>query len=416
MPFQGEFFLAWKYLKPQKTIISALTYTSLLGPMLGVGILVVVVAVMSGIPKELEKKLLEYNAHITITTDGPLNDTPRLIKYLEDKYQVKASPVTSGPFLLETKDQDSDVFVAKGIIPELDEQVSQIKKMIISESKAEYYLKPNQLIISETTSQVLNLKIGDQILLHSPEKYRALLNQEKTTEEETSITLFVAGIYSSGIPDVDNNFILTHQLTTNKLMLLNNTQATQIELAIEDPSQAIVLSKEMRQDHYLQELVITPWQQQHNIQNLTIWLNEQKQLMVFVLFFIVVGAAIGVAACLFSVVIQKTKEIGILKATGMKPTAIIFAFLTMGTSLGILGSSLGLVGGLITLHFRELLAYSLGIWDNELYKLKHVPVDYNSGEIALIFIISVLICAFASVIPATIAATINPVKALQSKG
>ena len=153
-----------------------------------------------------------------------------------------------------------------------------------------------------------------------------------------------------------------------------------------------------------------------NVREIHRLIKSQKDLIVFVLFFIVAGAALGVAACLFSVVIQKTKEIGILKATGMKPKAIVLTFLGMGAALGTLGSSLGLMGGLITLKYRQKVAEVFGIWDNELYKLENVPAFFNGVDMFLIFFASILICSLASMVPAVIAASINPVKALQSKG
>ena len=136
----------------------------------------------------------------------------------------------------------------------------------------------------------------------------------------------------------------------------------------------------------------------------------------FVLFFIVIGAAIGVAACLFSTVIQKTREIGILKATGVSPASIIFIFICQGGILGLLGTILGLIGGVITLIFRNQVAALFGFWDATLYKLNYVPVHYNPVDILTIMFSAVVICTLGSSIPAMIAACVNPVKALQSQG
>ncbi|NQZ60399.1 MAG: ABC transporter permease, partial [Lentisphaeraceae bacterium] len=131
--------------------------------------------------------------------------------------------------------------------------------------------------------------------------------------------------------------------------------------------------------------------------------------------FIMGGAAIGVAACLFSLVIQKTKEIGILKATGASPLSIILVFLSQGTFIGFFGSVLGFVGGYIALEYRETIAHTLGAWDPELYKLKNIPkhIDWN-GDVPLILIGSLIICVVAALVPAIVAACVNPVKALQS--
>ena len=138
--------------------------------------------------------------------------------------------------------------------------------------------------------------------------------------------------------------------------------------------------------------------------------------MMFVLFFIVIGAALGVAACLFSMVIQKTQEIGILKATGVTPLSIIFVFICQGTILGSIGVGLGLIGGFITLAYRKEVANAFGFWDATLYRLESVPAYYDLTDITIISLGTIIICTLASSIPAFIAASVNPVKALQSQG
>ena len=88
----------------------------------------------------------------------------------------------------------------------------------------------------------------------------------------------------------------------------------------------------------------------------------------------------------------------------------------MGTLLGVIGSGFGALSGLIALKYRQLIAQVLGIWDKKLYKLDYVPAYYEAVDVLIVFLASVLICAIAALIPAVIAAAINPVKALQSKG
>lgn len=416
MLLKGEFFLAWRYLKPQKSMISLLTYTSLLGPILGVGILIVVVSVMNGIPRELEKKLISYNAHITISGDTSLDDVPKLLSYIDKKYSYKSSPVTLGPVLIESKSGDSEVLLAKGIIPEKDKDVSKLKEMLTLGTEKSYFIKPNEVIISKNVKDLLKLKVGDEVVLHSPEKYKNQLNGSQPEGDPVSAAKFkVAAIFSTGVPDIDKNFMIVHYQAANSLMMLKKDQATQIELALDEPDKAEAIAKQLQFDTKLEHMNITPWQQQHNVKHLYSWVNDQKAMMTFVLFFIVIGAAIGVAACLFSLVIQKTKEIGILKATGVKPMAIIIVFLAMGAFLGALGAGLGFAGGLLTLYYRKEVTEIFGFWDKELYKLENVPVHYEFSDISMILIFTVLICVAASTIPALLAAAVHPVKALQSK-
>ena len=124
---KGELFLAWRYLKPQSSTISLLTYTSLLGPILGVGILIVVISVMNGIPRELEKKLIDYNSHINLSKEGTPLEYSSVTYIEENNYNVKTSPTTLCPVLIQTEDGESEVQIAKGIIPDKDASVSKLK-------------------------------------------------------------------------------------------------------------------------------------------------------------------------------------------------------------------------------------------------------------------------------------------------
>ena len=416
MLLKGELFLAWRYLKPQKTMISMLTYISLLGPILGVGILIVVSSVMSGIPREFEKTMISYSAHITITSRKALNNTDELLKHIDKKYGFRCSPVTVGPVLIEAKSGKSEVLGTKGIIPENDKNISKLKEMIEGQLNPEFALKTNEVILSQYICKELDIKLGDEIILHSPEKYKNQINGDSSQSLKSAAKFIVAKIFFTGIPEIDKRFMICHFSAANELMVLRQDQATQIEIALDNPQEAELVAQKLSEDSKFRNMSITPWQQLPGISRLYAQMNQQKAMMTFVLFFIVIGAAIGVAACLFSLVIQKTKEIGILKATGVKPKSIIAVFLAMGAFLGSLGAALGLGGGILTLIFRQEVTKVFGLWDPELYKLEKVPVYYDLADISTILGITVLICIAASTVPAVLAAAVHPVKALQSKG
>ena len=416
MLLKGELFLAWRYLKPQKTMISMLTYISLLGPVLGVGILIVVSSVMSGIPREFEKTMISYSSHITITSKKAIDDAPGIVKHLQEKYGHKCSQVTVGPVLVEAKSGKSEVLFSKGIFPEKDKNISKLKDMIEEELKPEFSLKSNEIILSKYICDELGVKLGEEVVLHSPEKYKNQIDGDSSQSLKAAGKYLVSKIFFTGVPEIDKHFMVCHFSAANELMLLKENQATQIEIALDNPQEAEAVAEKLSYDSKLSRMEITPWQQLPEISNLYAQMNDQKAMMTFVLFFIVVGAAIGVAACLFSLVIQKTKEIGILKATGVKPKSIIAVFLAMGAFLGSLGALLGLGGGVLTLIYRQEVTKVFGFWDPELYKLEKVPVYYDFADISTILGATVLICIAASTFPAILAAAVHPVKALQSKG
>ena len=415
MNLKGEFFLAWRYLKPQKSLVTMLTYLSLIGPILGVGVLLGVMAVMNGMPKAFVDQVLMWTPHISIEkSQGIIDNADALVEHIEQKYKVKAAPVTNLHVFLQKK-KGVKGFLVKGVYPPKDKDVSRLKDMIDKEFMPEYKMNPGEIIISKSVAIELGYRQGDKVILHSPEKYKVMLDQQaegmKRALPNTAQEFIIAGYFDFQIAELSKNVIFMHQDSANELMVMNWGDALQIEVALEDPEQAEAVANEMRVDPKLGGMYFTPWYKKNAFVER---IRREKALLTFVLCFIMGGAAIGVAACLFSLVIQKTKEIGILKATGASPLSIIVVFLSQGTFIGVLGSVLGLLGGRVALKYREVIAETLGAWDAELYKLKSIPMHIDANDVNLIFWGSIIICVTAALVPAIVAACVNPVKALQS--
>ena len=150
MPFRGEFFLAWKYLKPQKSLLSLLTYTSILGPLLGVAVLIVVMSVMNGMPRSFIQSLKEYNPHLTLEAEKPIEYADELVEYIQKTYQVKASPVTPLEVFIQ-KGQHIQPFPCKGIYPPMDNRYDEIINKYGIKSDFGRDLKPDEALLSINT-------------------------------------------------------------------------------------------------------------------------------------------------------------------------------------------------------------------------------------------------------------------------
>lgn len=419
---KGIFFLTWRYLKPKKNISSIVTWLSCLGPMLGVGVLLVVMSVMNGHPHEIQKKIMEVESHISMSRyDGKFfPDYLDLMDHIEKKYDFKCSPYTQMPIFIQ-QDKSIKSFLAKGILPEYDQEASKLKTYIIDglDENGKYQLDPKGALISSRLSAMLGVTIGDKIIVHSPQKYGKLLLQKEEGKVDDvylnmALELTVSGIFRTGYVDIDKNLMFIHLDSANELLEQDWGASLGIDLSIPDPVKAEEVTKELARDPYFfnTKAQFYPWQ--YKKKQFFDIVKKEKTMMTLVLFFIVGGAAVGVAACLFSLVLQKTREIGVLKAIGATPVQILWVFLIQGLVLGTLGSTLGLAGGLFTLHNREWVVEQLGNWDRDFYMLDRVPMLILSSDVHLIFWGAIIICAIASLFPALVAVCVNPVKALQS--
>ncbi|MCH2207318.1 MAG: ABC transporter permease [Lentisphaerales bacterium] len=416
MPLKGEFFLACRYLKPQKSLITLLTYISLLGPVLGVTVLIVVTSIMNGMPSQLIEAVKNSTPHVVIESKTPFADADEIMDHLKSKYDILSSPVTPLKVFLQ-KDKNIHPFLAKGIYPFKDQSYSILKNIFGQIVKKDYKLKPDEIILGTSTAMNYNLQIGDVVTLHSPAKYKAMLKSQKSGSMKrfnvsSSKTFKIVGYYSVRQRRFDQSLIIMHQDTANELLSLDWGQALNIEMKLQEPDAAPDIITQFEGDPLLKNFEFTSWQDAYD--GFYKRVKQEKLQMTFVSFLIMLAAGVAIGACIFSLIIQKTKDIGILKATGVTPGSIILIFMGQGFFIGILGTGLGFILGLTVLKYRAAIASFLGRYYEGMSLLQQVPVLQDPTDIRLILWGSVSICLLSALIPAIIAASINPVKALQS--
>ena len=423
---RGELFLAWRYLKPKASVLSVITWLSLLGPVLGVGVLLVVTSVMNGFPREFQNKLIEFESHITVRCkDGNFDNPELVIKHLSERYKLTASPFTELPvFHTSERRKNSEVltFLAKGIDPASDLKVSRLNKSIIDSvpgvAKGQYRLGPKDVLLGSGLARKLNLAAGDKLTLHSPNRYASMMAEEgKTTKVSTSPAkeFIISGVFEFGLSEIDDNLVFLHIDSANDMLGMEWGAAQGMDLNIPQPEKALDFCRDtLREDPVLNQYwcQFIPWQMKRKA--FFDMVAKEKSMMSLCLFFIMGGAAIGVAACLFTLVLQKTREIGILKAVGVSPVSILFIFSGQGCVIGVLGSLLGFGGGMTVLHYREQVVKVLGNWNQQFYFLKEVPCYVDPRDVAMILGGSIVICLVSSLLPALVAVAVDPVKALNA--
>ncbi|MEN9359929.1 MAG: hypothetical protein RL095_1464 [Verrucomicrobiota bacterium] len=422
---RGELFLAWRYLKPKASVLSVITWLSLLGPVLGVGVLLVVTSVMNGFPREFQKKLIEFESHITVRNkDGNFDNPEPIMKHLNQRYGLIASPFTELPVFHTSERRNGEVltFLAKGIDPVHDQKVSRLSHSIIDAvpglPKNQYRLESKDVLVGVGLARKLHLRAGHTLVLHSPNRYASMMTEEgesKKISTQPAREFLVSGIFEFGLSEIDDNLVFLHIDSANDMLGMEWGAAQGMDLNVPQPEKALAfcentLSADPVLNQYWCQFI--PWQLKRKA--FFDMVAKEKSMMSLCLFFIMGGAAIGVAACLFTLVLQKTREIGILKAVGVSPASILVIFSGQGCVIGVLGSLLGFVGGLTVLRFREQVVQFLGNWNQQFYFLKEVPCYVDPFDVGMILGGSIVICLFSSLLPALVAVAVDPVKALNA--
>lgn len=386
-----------------------ITLISLAGVMLGVAVLIVVIAVMSGFDRDLRAKILEMNAHLVVTNGGIIDHSDKVLKTVLAVPGVKAaSPYVWGPVLIEFDRRAFTPYV-KGVDPVRDQDVTELKRFI---RRGKYDLDGQNVIIGSELAQQFRIMPGDKITVYSPRNFQ----QKK--EVYLPMELKVTGIFDSGLYEYDLGIIFTSLTVAQELYNLGRG-VHEIAAMVDggnEPARcqavANILSKKFEKP-----LKVETWMQRNK--KVLMAVQVEKNVMFFILFFIIIVAAFGICSTLITITIQKTREIGVLKAVGAGPLSIMSIFVLQGFVVGVIGTLLGLGAGMLLLHYRNpfnhWLSSTLGceLFPREIYNFSEIPAQINAPDVAWICVMALVICTVAGIIPALRAARLDPVEALR---
>ncbi|HTS19021.1 MAG TPA: ABC transporter permease [Verrucomicrobiae bacterium] len=405
LPF--ELFLGLRYLKPKRTFVSVITLISLAGVTIGVWVLIVVIAVMSGFDRELREKLMGMHAQVTVM-GGQIDHPDQLLKKVLATPHVKAAtPFAMSLVFLEFEHHVATPYL-KGIDPKREVTVSQLGSYI---KEGSLDLDGDKVMIGRELASQYGIFLGDKITVSSP---RFL--EKKGQEVDLPMDLTVTGIFESGMYEYDIGLIFTSLETAQELYGLGNA-VQGIEIKTDDP---ILGAREVAQtlNHELPPpLVAQTWAQMNS--KLLGAIEVEKTTMFIILIFISVVAAFSITSTLITVAAEKTSEIGVLKAVGATPGRIARMFLFQGFVVGLLGTLLGVALGYATIDhvdaLRQFLASALHIevFPKEIYNFQHIPVYLAGRDLSMIVGSAMVIATLGGLLPALWAALLEPVEALR---
>ncbi len=421
-----DLFLALRYLKPKRTFLSVISLLSVLGPLLGVAILIIVTAIMAGFEHNIKAGIMNMQAHVTVYPthpSGAFTDPATIIQALETEgkaQHLRATPVIEGTALVQLRDTVYPKIV-RGIDPDSEARATNIQAKFDPRG---FRLAEKQAILGYSLADHLRLHLGSQFLIHSPARLTSNISWRKDgkveVREPDELYLpeecTVAGFYTMGVSDYDDNIIILHIDQAAQLFGIDWGTATSIQAVVDNPMDLHRLATDIRTRH--PEWHVITWQEKNKL--LFDTLQNEKTLMSFLMTFIVLVASFAIAATLITVVVQKTREIGILKAVGVSSPAIARIFLLQGAIIGSLGTALGTAAGLLVIHYRDAIARILSrilgheIFPAQLYHLTSIPARVFPADLVRIILSSLVICIFAALIPALYASAFSPAQSLRS--
>jgi len=403
-------FVAGRYLKAKKSqrFINFTTLLSILGITIGVMTLIVVIAVMTGFEEDIKTKILGTQSHIVISGySGGLENPDKAISIIKkDPGVLGASPfiLTQG---LITVSSGSRGIVIRGIDTMMAPSVIRIKGIMKRGSFSD--LDDSSVLVGTELARSIGVDVGDSVSIVSPGGVITPLGIIPT-----SSTFRVAGLFSTGMYEFDSNMVY---ITIGAAKRLTGQKGVSgIEIKVKDIYSASAIARRL-----LCMLGPDYWAKTWKDMNRSLFsaLRMEKTVMVIILLFIILVAVFSMVSTLIMLVMEKRRDIAILKAMGGKSIQVMKIFLILGLAIGITGTCLGLVLGLMVSYnltpvvsFIETV-FHVNIMPKDVYYITGLPTKVEFWDVFFITSISMLLSLVATLYPARQASNQDPVEVLR---
>jgi len=410
-----ELFIGLRYLRARRRegFISLITVISVLGVMIGVMTLNVVMAVMTGFEETLRDRLLGVNAHIALIKSGDqFREHEKLMaQVMKENGVLAATPTVYGQVMLTSGTRVSGV-VVRGVDPDRVNKVVDIERYVTEGSISD--LKRQRAIQVEDRkvllpSIILGKRLADQlgVFTGSPIQVVSPLGSPTAIGVIPKVRRFiVAGILKTGMSDIDSTLVLMGLGDAQKFFELDGS-VTNIEIRIKDVNRSREIAEQIQRRlgfPYFAEDWTRLWP------NLFTALQLEKTVYFLVLLLMVLIGAFNIISTLVMVVMEKRKDIAILLSMGATRASVRKVFLLKGCIIGIVGTVLGVLLGLVVCFLISQYEFQL---PKDVFLISTVPVRIYLGNFLIVTIASFIVCMLASIYPARQAAKLDPVEIIR---
>jgi lipoprotein-releasing system permease protein len=405
--------IAFRYLRARSrdSFISFISLVSMLGIGLAVAVLMVVLSVMNGFEHELQQKILGMVSDATLTGfEAPIDDWQSArARILERADVVAAAPLVEGEGMARYGDALAGIGL-RGIVPSLETDVSAVGDLLVAGDLAALTPGSFKIVVGKALADILDVDVGDRIELYLAQ---ARVTPAGLVPRVRAFT--VAGIFSAGMYEYDRGLAYIH-LDDAALLFRTGGKATSISLKVTDMYAAGTVVMEVARalggGFYASD-----WSRQHA--NIFRSIAITKGIMFVLLSLVIAVAAFNIVSTLVMVVREKRGDIAILRSVGTSPRGVMSIFATQGTAIGVVGTSFGLVLGLVVMRFLDTVVtfiestFGIDLLPEDVYFIAELPTRARFDETLQICALTLLLAVAATVYPALKAARAPPAEALR---
>lgn len=414
-----ERFVAFRYLwgaegrEEGRSFLRFVIYVSVGGVAVGVAALLLALAIVRGFSQEITNKIYGFGAHIQVQSyvqDKPLSDSESLQRQLGDMEGVTdVSPVVQHLVLLRQSETSIDGVMMLGTqsVP------SYMEGRVV---EGEFRLTATDddqppIVIGIDLAERLGLSVGDRVTAFSLQNAGDERSSDALGDQRPRVRQFrVAGIYETALTNIDDTYIFTGLSEARSLAGMGRGEISRLDLTTSDISSADSLAADI-ENKFGFPISARTIDQIQPYSSLFAWVDLQQSIIPLVIGVIVIVAAFNIIGALLMMILEKTREIGVLQSLGASQRGLKRLFVLVGLLIGISGSVLG-SGAAFSLSLVQQ-RFSIIPLPAEAYYMTTAPIQMNPLDYLLVNGIAIALCALAAYVPARVAARIEPVRAIR---
>jgi lipoprotein-releasing system permease protein len=408
-----ESWIGTRYVRSRSNnqFVSMISAISIFGIAIAVAVLIVVLSVVNGFERELKDRLLAMSAHADII-DSQRNytDWPSVVdQALANPRVVAAAPYVDGQGLLVAGERLSGAGL-RGIDPSLERKVSGVAGVMVEGSLDSLKSGQFKVVLGKELAAELNVGIGDKVVVTLAEGIVTPAGIVPRTKRFT-----VSGVYRVGMYEFDRRLAFINIEDAQRLFRMRG-EVSGIRLAVDDIYSASEIVREVAMD-IGKAVAVTDWTRRHV--NFFRSIQITKSILFVILLMVVAVAAFNIVSTLVMVVKDKQADIAILRTVGASPRSILKIFVTQGSIIGVLGTALGVLAGvLLALYLENIVGFFESVFNikflaADVYFISDLPSELVISDVVKIAAIALLLALASTFYPAWRAARTMPAEALR---
>ena len=415
VPSYFERFMAWRYLRGAqgraegRRFLRFITYVAIGGVAVGVAALLLALSIVRGFGAEIESKIMGFGSHIQVralAVDDPLDDADAHAEELRAYDDVQqARPVVESFVLLRRSAEAVDGVALFGT----DTPPEFMAERIVD---GDFDFTPDEegrpgIVVGQQLADRLGLSAGERVTLFAMQSETAPASNGGLPRPQVR-EFYVAGIYETAIADIDDLYVFADLQETRSLVGFPEDAVSRFDVTLHDTDRIDSMADRIETDTGYPLSTRTIYQQ---YQGLFAWVDLQQSIVPIIIGAIILVAAFNIIATLLMMILEKTREVGVLGSLGASGKMLQRLFLSLGILIGVVGTAIG-EGLALTLGYIQQRFGVISL-PAEAYYMDTAPIQLHPFDFLLVGVIALILCAAAAYVPARVASRIEPVQAIR---